>query len=333
MELIIIYIAALIGSLLLVIKTADIFVDNLVDIGEAKGISQIILGVTASAIGTSLPEFGSAMIAVLSGSPDIGVGVVIGSNIWNIAGILGISAFIAGFIKTGKEELKRDGLMTLLTAVILTSFMLFLDKITAVVGIVLISAYVVYLWFLIKKQKENSPKNKEIKKEIKTNSEGLEEIRPDPTNYNFKKNILMTALGISGLVIGCRIMIWSGVEIAQTMNIPQMIVGLFALGIGTSAPELVVTLSSAMKRLYGLSIGTVLGSNVFNILIGLGVPSLFLAIPVEPLSVTFDAPVMILVTSFLLLLTVKNMKLTRWGGLVLMSIYIAYITIRIYISV
>ena len=99
-------------SLIIVIKTANIFVDNLVAVGEAKGISQTILGVTASAVGTSLPEFGSAIIAILSGTPDIGVGVVIGSNIWNIAGILGISAFVAGFIKTGKEELKRDGLMT-----------------------------------------------------------------------------------------------------------------------------------------------------------------------------------------------------------------------------
>jgi len=83
-------------SLLIVIKAADLFVDNLVDIGESLGISEIILSVTASAIGTSLPEFGSAMIATLTGSSDIGVGVVIGSNIWNIAGILGISAFVAG---------------------------------------------------------------------------------------------------------------------------------------------------------------------------------------------------------------------------------------------
>ena len=97
---ILILIVLLIISLIIVIKSADVFVDNLVDIGGALGISQIILGVTAAAIGTSLPEFGSAMIASLSGSVDIGVGTVIGSNIWNIAGILGISAIAAGIIRT-----------------------------------------------------------------------------------------------------------------------------------------------------------------------------------------------------------------------------------------
>ena len=321
MEIIIVmYVVALIVSLLVVIKTADVFVDNLVEIGEAKGISQIILGVTASAIGTSLPEFGSAIISIFSGSPDIGVGVVIGSNIWNIAGILGISAFVAGVIKTNKEEMKRDGLMTLITALLLMFFMLFLDRITAIVGIVLISAYIIYFWFLFKKQKEHSQENP------------IEE-QMDGKSYDIKKNTAMAILGILGLVIGCRILVWSGVEIAQTMNIPQMIIGLFALAIGTSAPELVVTLTSAMKRLHSLSLGTVLGSNIFNILIGIGFPSLIVAIPVERLSVTFDTPIMILVTSLLLILASRKMKLTRWAGITLMSIYLAYIVIRIYISV
>ena len=97
---IIINVAILAISLMIVIKSADIFVDNLVAIGAAFGISEIILGVTASAIGTSLPEFGSAMIATFTHSPDIGVGVVIGSNIWNIAGILGITATYVGLVRS-----------------------------------------------------------------------------------------------------------------------------------------------------------------------------------------------------------------------------------------
>ena len=326
MEMAIIYILAMIVSLIIVIKTANIFVDNLVAVGEAKGISQTILGVTASAVGTSLPEFGSAIIAISSGTPDIGVGVVIGSNIWNIAGILGISAFVAGFIKTGKEELKRDGLMTLLTALILMFFMIFMTQLNAIVGIIMIVTYCIYFWILIKKQKEH--KNEREEKEKVENKVKNKIEHPD-----LKKNYILSLVGIIGLAIGCKIMVWSGVEIANVLKVPQMIVGLFALSIGTSAPELVVTLSSAMKRLHSLSMGTVLGSNVFNILIGIGVPSLFLAIPVEPLSVTFDAPVMILVTSLLIIMAARKKKLTRWGGLVLMLIYLVYITVRISLSV
>lgn len=326
MEMVVIYVLAMTVSLIIVIKTANIFVDNLVAVGEAKGISQTILGVTASAVGTSLPEFGSAIIAILSGTPDIGVGVVIGSNIWNIAGILGISAFVAGFIKTGKEELKRDGLMTLLTALILMFFMIFMTQLNAIVGIIMIITYCIYFWILIKKQKEHNNED-ETKEKVEN------KVKNKIEHTDLKKNYILSLVGIIGLAIGCKIMVWSGVEIANVLKVPQMIVGLFALSIGTSAPELVVTLSSAMKRLHSLSMGTVLGSNVFNILIGIGVPSLFLAIPVEPLSVTFDAPVMIIVTSLLLIMAARKKKLTRWGGLVLMLIYLVYITVRISLSV
>jgi len=274
----------LVISLLIVIKAADLFVDNLVDIGKSLEISEIILGVTASAIGTSLPEFGSAMIATLTGSSDIGVGVVIGSNIWNIAGILGISAFVAGVIQTNRQEIMRDGMMTLLTVLILMGFLLFVNEITRMVGIVLISVYVVYLWILIRAQKENSKNSKSSQKKSIS-----------------WKNIFFVIIGLIGLIIGCRLLVYSGVELAEIGGIPKMIVGLFALGIGTSAPELVVTLTSAMKKLHSLSIGTVLGSNVFNIMIGIGIPTLFMNIPIESLSITFDAPLMVFVTVLLLL--------------------------------
>lgn len=327
----IIMVAAIIVSLVIVIKSADLFVDNVVDIGEHVGISQVILGVTASAIGTSLPEFGSAMMSVLSGSPDLGVGVVIGSNIWNIAGILGITAFVAGYIKTGKEELRRDGLMTLFTALILFFFMLLGNSITRVAGIILVIAYLIYLWLLLKAQRKNNEEGKEVVESDKKEGENKDDTN-DSKPFNMKKKVVLTVVGMLGLVIGCKIMVWGGVGIAEIANIPEMIIGLFALGIGTSIPELVVTLSAAMKRLHGLSMGTVLGSNVFNILIGIGVPSLFVAIPVEKLSVTFDAPFMIFVTALLLLLSVKNKKLSRVGGIILIAVYLIYIISRLYIS-
>ncbi len=308
----------LIFSLLIVIKAADLFVENLVEIGGALGVSQIILGVTASAIGTSLPEFGSALIATLTGSSDIGVGVVIGSNIWNIAGILGISAFVAGIIQTNRQEIERDGVMTLLTAFILMGFLLFVNEITRIVGIVLITVYAVYMWILIKAQKEKSKNNSKKGSEKKSINQ---------------RNVFLLIIGLTGLIVGCRLLVYSGVGLAEVVGIPQMLIGLFALGIGTSAPEFVVTLSSAMKGLHDLSIGTVLGSNTFNLMIGIGLPSLFMNIPIEPLSVTFDAPVMVFVTLLLVVLTWWKMKLTRYAGLTLVIIYVCYIAVRIYISV
>lgn len=307
--------AVFIVSLIIVIKTADLFVNNLVKIGEHLGISQIILGVTVSAIGTSLPEFGSAMIAVLTGSPDIGVGVVIGSNIWNIAGIIGISALISCFIETNRDEIIRDGSMTLLTVLILLFFMI-IGEITKITGIVLIVVYIGYIWILIKAQKKYYTYKNPNK------------IARKPINH---KNILFAIVGLIGLIVGCRILVYSGVELARIANIPEMIIGLFALAIGTSAAELTVAITSARKKMCSLSLGTVLGSNIFNILLGVGIPALIINIPVEPLSVIFDAPVLIFVTILLLIFMKSNLEISRAEGIILMGIYAIYAIIRIFI--
>lgn len=308
--------AVFIVSLIIVIKTADLFVNNLVKIGEHLGISQIILGVTVSAIGTSLPEFGSAMIAVLTGSPDIGVGVVIGSNIWNIAGIIGISALISCFIETNRDEIIRDGSMTLLTVIILLFFMITIGEITKITGIVLIVVYIGYIWILIKAQK---------KYYIYKNPN---KIARNPINH---KNILFAVFGLIGLIVGCRILVYSGVELARIANIPEIIIGLFALAIGTSAAELTVAITSARKKMCSLSLGTVLGSNIFNILLGVGIPALIINIPVEQFSIIFDAPVLIFVTSLLLIFMKSNLEITRREGIILMGIYAIYAIIRIFI--
>lgn len=327
-------IGALIISLIIVIKSADVFVDNLVEIGAALGISQIILGVTASAIGTSLPEFGSAMIASLSGSTDIGVGVVIGSNIWNIAGILGITATFAGVIKTDARDLKRDGLVTLGTGLILVFFMFFGD-IGRIASVFMILLYAVYLWRLIKDQNKYDVEEKikqEKLEEFDSENEFKSKTKTSRMSSIDKKKLALVGLGLAGLIVGCRILVYSGVELARIAGIPEMIMGLFTLAIGTSIPELVVTFSSAMKGLHELSLGTVLGSNTFNILIGIGVPALFMSIPVEPLSLSFDAPFMIFVTILLIgLIKAGGNKLNRTGGLVLLATYITYAVLRLYV--
>lgn len=344
---IIMFIAILVISLLIVIKAADLFVDNLVAIGGAFGISEIILGVTASAIGTSLPEFGSAMIATLTNSPDLGVGVVIGSNIWNIAGILGITAAYVGLVKSDPRGLTRDGAVTLITALILMAFM-FMGSINKFAGIVMIAVYCVYLWILVKDQKKESKKkgnntDSKVKEELNDNNEqkstentgssekSSENLESSKSRKIDKKTVAWTLVGLAGLIVGCRLLVYSGVELATIAGVPTMIMGLFTLAIGTSIPELVVTLSSAMKGLHDLSIGNILGSNTFNIMIGIGIPALFMNIPVEPLSLTFDAPVMILVTILVLLLIKRGMKLTRRDGIILMATYIAYAYIRLFV--
>lgn len=307
----VVLVIALVISLVIVIKSANVFVDNLVEVGAAFGISEVILGVTASAIGTSLPEFGSAVIASLSESTEIGVGCVIGSNIWNIAGILGISAIVAGSIGAESTGIKRDFTATLLTAIVLMFFM-FMGNIGRFAAFVMILLYSIYFWRLIKAQKDYNREHEENRRKL------------DP------RIVIFTFLGFAGLVAGCRILVYTAVGLARIIGVPEMIMGLFTLAIGTSIPEFVVTLSSAIKGLHHLSIGTVLGSNTFNILVGIGVPALIKSIPVDPLSLKLDAPVMIIVTILLLLLIKQgNMKLKRNGGIILFGVYLLYTFIRL----
>ncbi|MGL4669392.1 MAG: calcium/sodium antiporter [Methanobacteriaceae archaeon] len=355
-------------ALILVIKAADVFVDNIVEIGSALGVSQIILGVTAAAIGTSLPEFGSALLASLSGSTEMGLGVVIGSNIWNIAGILGITAIFTGVIRASGDSIKRDVGVTIITTLVLIASMAYAyfggSYIPALASIVMIAIYIIYFRILVKGEKKSISKNKEhghinayigatngtssnddinnITSDDDNNSTSVaDSISESPsTNSSYSKNgsnsklssksIIYAIISIIILAISCKILVDSASSLAIIVGIPEAIMGLFTLSIGTSIPELVVTFSSAVRGLHDLSIGTIFGSVTFNILIGIGVPALLMQMPVETLSLYFDAPVMlgtIILTMFLI--KVNGMKLNRVSGIVLIGIYVVYAVLRI----
>jgi cation:H+ antiporter len=224
---------------------------------------------------------------------------------------------------------------------------MFFGDIGKLAAVVFIIVYAFYLRALIKSQKEETATNNSQIKTNKNNETQIDNKLEDNDNPIKNKSELnedsflsklksispktyaWTAIGLLGLIIGCRLLVYSGVELGKTLGIPEMIMGLFTLAIGTSIPELVVTFSSAMKGLHDLSIGTVLGSNTFNIMIGIGVPALILNVPVEPISLNFDAPVMIFVTILVLLLIRRGMKLTRTDGIILMATYVTYAVIRI----
>jgi len=337
----------LIVSLLIVIKAADLFVDNIVEIGTVLGVSQILLGVTAAAIGTSLPEFGSALIASLSGNAEMGVGVVIGSNIWNLAGILGITATVTGLIQADKKSINRDGLMAIITGIVLVVFMIygFLSgnlEISGFASVVMILVYIYYMRVLIKDQKkdienlrsteEETAKGKELIEEKDENVPEFEEVTEKKKKPVKKKSVLFVIGGIIGLAVGCQLLIYSASSLATTFGIPAAIMGLFTLSIGTSIPELVVTLSSAMKGLHDISIGTIFGSATFNILMGIGVPAFIVSVPIETLSLYFDAPVMLGIYALTLVIMKHNgMKLNRLSGIFLIAFYVAYAFIRIFV--
>ena len=337
-------------SLLIVIKAADIFVDNVLKVGTAMGVSQVLLGITAVAMGTSLPEYGSALISSLSDIGSMGVGIVIGSNIWNLAGILGIAALITGNIKADEKFIKRDGLMAVLVGIVLFGVMIavFLtesDIASKIGSVVMMLVFVLYLRILFNDQNKEI-KEKHIEERI---SEIKESIEIDENTPFFEKiikkrilkrkgkslklgDILYLLGGLIGIIIGCELLVHSATELADIFGIPEIIIGLFLIGITTSFPELVITVTSAVKGLHGMAIGNIIGTAAFNILIGVGIPAFIVTMPVDPVSLYFDAPYMIALYILVLILVKHNgMKLTRSTGLILVSLYILYTILRLFV--
>ncbi|MDR2545701.1 MAG: calcium/sodium antiporter [Methanobrevibacter sp.] len=352
---IVIDVVVLIVSLIIVIKSADVFIENISLIGVALGVSQMLLGVTAAAIGTSLPEFGSALLAILNHSSNMGVGIVVGSNIWNVAGIFGITAAVTGFVKADKKSLNRDGVVAVITGLLLMFVMILSVKFTNpstlsnnVIGVIscsipiifgsliMVLFYLYYFKILLKDQKEDL---NSFKKEAAERIDERQDIILDSSliNSNLEKekikskNIILVIVSVLALAVACDLLINSATELSHIIGIPETIMALFTLSIGTSIPELVVTLSSAMKGLHDLSLGTILGSVTFNILIPIGLLSFFSHINVETLSLYFDTPVMILITALtILIFKWNNMRLNRISGLFLIGVYVVYAYIRIF---
>ncbi len=308
------FLLLLVVSLFIVIKAADFFVDNLVDIGVYFGISEIILGVTAAAIGTSLPEFGSAMIAILTGTPNVGVGCSLGANIWNIGGILGFSAIFAGSICVSQPILKREGLMALITVILLYLSLLIFGNINIISASVLIIAYIIYMYFLIK-----CVESEECA--IKTDVD-------DETNI--KKKILFVLIGLISLAVGCKLIVTSVVNVSDILNIPDVLAGMF-LAFGTTVPEFFAVFSSAKRGLSKLAVGTILGSNIFNILIGLGVPALFTTITVDKIAISYDVPLLIFITLLLLIMGYIRTEIKKTEGIILVLTYFVFIVVRLFL--
>ncbi|KZX11653.1 calcium/sodium antiporter [Methanobrevibacter filiformis] len=330
-------------SLIIVLKSADLFIDNSVIVGKALGVSQIVLGVTAAAVGTSLPEFGSSVIAAIGGNSALGLGVIVGANIWNIGGILALTALVTGAIISDKKSINRDGVMSIITGLILsviTVFSLYFvtgERIISIVGaIAMIIAYIIYLKILIN-NKEDSNESNVVNTHCNNDNKDGSIIEDIDTNIEEEKqstgkNVLLLVIGLIGLAIGCKLLVSSVEYFGEILNVSNLIMGMFVLALFTTLPEFYVTLSAARKGLYDISMGTIYGSCTFNILVGLGVPLLLGPVQIDAISVYFDLPFMLLIFAVsLIIIKLKGYKLTRVYGAILFAIYVLYVLIRLFV--
>ncbi|MEM3341634.1 MAG: calcium/sodium antiporter [Thermoplasmata archaeon] len=384
-------------GLYFLIKSSDVFIEKVSAIARHFGVSDFIIGLTLVAVGTSLPELASSIMASIQNESNIIMGNVVGSNIANIGLILGLAAVVRPIL-TREVILKRDGFILLFVSMLLCGFTYYFGYIGIVAGIIFLFIYLSYVLFLLhygdcpegkaffthflkytltlqhistlkssvsrketgkdtarnrddnicsssenrdkknraeaRKEKENNTKLKEkggeaIIKEgrLGDTKEGEEKKEKEEPLW---KLFLFTAISLSVVIGSSYLLIYSAVGIAESLEIPSVIIGITMIAVGTSLPELSVSIAAARKNAGDIVIGNVMGSNIANILLILGVSGLLRPVGVDNVILYVALPMMILITVAMLLFTWTGWRIVRSEGILFFVIYAVTIGLTIY---
>ena len=305
-------IVLLIIGFVMLIKGADWFVDGAAGIADKLHIPQLSIGLTIVAMGTSAPEAAISISASVQGSADIAVGNILGSNILNILIILGITSVITP-LAVQKSTVKYEIPFVIIISVIFGLIGLFDNSIGFIDGIllwVLFIAYIAYLFIMTKKGK------------IQADESDDEDNDKKPKKV--WQLILFGIIGIALVVFGSNITVNAATEIATMFGMSERFIGLTIVALGTSLPELVTSITAALKKNADIAIGNIVGSNIFNILFVIGTSAMIT--PVAYQNQFLIDSIFCVATAMLLLLLVlnKDKKLKRWGGIIMLICYAGY---------
>ena len=285
------------------------------------GIRPVVVGLTIVALGTSMPEFLVNFIAALGGEHHLALGNIIGSNISNIALILGASAIVLQDA-VAPQILRKEYPMMLGAMVVF--YVISLDgTISRTDGIFLVSCLAGFIGYLLYDAQNNATAQSMID-EMDVDDD--DDIDPSsPTDTTLRKTAFLVG-GTVGLALGAHFMVDSAVDIARSLGISQIIIGLTIVAIGTSLPELAASMVGAIKSEADLSVGNILGSNLLNVLFVVGTVSIMSPLDVEPSTLTIHFPVMLGICVMLLPIAWTRFEITRLEGGVLLATFLSYMT-------
>ncbi|MCB1877551.1 MAG: calcium/sodium antiporter [Chromatiales bacterium] len=319
------FIAAVVAGLILLVWSADRFVAGAAATADKLRIPSLIIGLTVVGLGTSAPEILVSLTASLEGKGDLAVGNAIGSNIANIALILGLTALISP-LTVRSQTLKREYPVLLLVTLLALGLMwdLRLDRID---GVILLGSLVTVLWLLVFLARRSNltetagdPIEAEFDAEI-------------PHDMSIKMALFWVVVGLILLVIASRTLVWGATGIASALGVSDLIIGLTIVAIGTSLPELAASMMSALKNEHDIAIGNVIGSNMFNLLAVLGIPGLVAPLSFESQVITRDYAIMLGLSIALFFLArgfdwrgtdSRPGRINRWEGALLLCAFLGY---------
>lgn len=303
----------------LLIKSADFLVRGASSLAKKLGVSDLVIGLTVVAFGTSTPELFVNIFASSQGNAEIAIGNIVGSNIFNILFILGVASLICPLAISRGTVWKEIpfSLLAVLVLVILSNDVLF-DKsghsmLTRIDGVVFMSFFALFMYYIIS---------------ISKNSKNYQYNKADKTD--FSKPLLMVIAGLLGLVFGGKLVVNGAVDIASRLGVSESLLGLTIVAAGTSLPELATSAVAAYKKNSDIAVGNIVGSNIFNIFFILGISSL-----IRPLPILTQAYADMLVLSavslllFFFIFTGKRRMIDRWEGSIFLVLYAAYMVFLI----
>ncbi|MCI9060990.1 calcium/sodium antiporter [Romboutsia sp.] len=300
----------------LITKGADIFINCTVDIGKKTKISEIILGATIVSFATTLPELTVSLFASLDGHTTMSLGNAVGSIICNTGLVLGLVAFISPFSVDKKMFFSKSVLLLICVILLL---LLGIDKsITQTDSIVLLAMLAIYMYSNYKSV---------VEKGSKSRINNTSKVKGNNNLGEWVKIVLLFALGLIMMILGSRLLVDNGVIIAEWIGVPQGVISLTVIALGTSLPELVSSLTAIKKNHHAISVGNILGANILNIVSVIGISSIPNDIPILSQNMRIDFPFMIVLLLILILPTIKKNKLYRFQGLIMLIVYLIYIGI------
>ena len=288
----------------MLVKGADWFVDGAAGIATKFKIPQLVIGLTIVAMGTSAPEAAVSITAALGGNADITIGNIVGSNILNILIILGISSVITPLL-VAKSTMKVD-IPVMIAITLLLLGVGFDGTISLIEGIILLVVFVAYLSYLfVYTMKDKDNQEEEIKE------------------LSVWKALIWTVVGLVLIVLGSRVTVNAATKIAQVLGLSERFIGLTIVALGTSLPELFTSVIAARKGNADIAIGNIVGSNIFNILFVVGLSALVIPVPFAE-GFRFDAIVAAAAAVLLWVCPIKERKLKRWAGILMLVAYAGY---------
>ena len=313
------YILFAIGFVFL-IKGADFLVNGATSVARSLNVSDLVIGLTVVAFGTSTPELAVNIIASFKGNTDIAIGNVLGSNIANILLILGVSSVIYPLAVT-KGTVWKEIPFSLLAAIVLLLMAndQILDRagtsaLTRIDGLIFLCFFAIFIYYTFS---------------IAAQVEGIEE-HVSARQYSWLRSLLYIIAGLAGLIIGGKWIVDGAIALATKLGLSESLIGLTIVAVGTSLPELATSAVAAYKKNVEIAVGNVVGSNIFNIFFVLGISAIIKPLPFQTKNnADLGAVILSSLMLFFFMFTGKKRSLDRWEGIVCMILYFSYVAVLI----